>query len=323
MSDTQDWFFPEAMRPDRAALGFDLNPVLDAVLQIRAEVPDDAFTAGTLGTERGGNAVLIEPGLALTIGYLITEATTVWLTGRSGVVVPAYPLAYDQATGFGLVRALAPLSMAPIRRGCSADLARDDSVLVLSHGGWPHALSARIADKREFAGYWEYLIEDALFTHPAHPEWSGAALINQRGELVGVGSLLTQQLSKNEPDQGNLFVPIDLLEPILQNLILTGVSGRPPRPWLGLYAGETDVGLVVGSLTQRGPAERAGLQSDDLILEVSGQRVSSLADLYRAVWGVGPAGVDVPLTVARGGDVIRLKVASIDRASVLKRPVMH
>lgn len=323
MPDTQDWSFPEALRPDQAALGFDLKPLLDAVLQIRVEVPEDAFTAETLGTERGGNAILIEPGLALTIGYLITEATTVWLSSRSGVVVPAYPLAYDQATGFGLVRALAPIGIAPIPRGRSSALARDDSVLVLSHGGWPHALSARVADKREFAGYWEYLIDDALFTHPAHPEWSGAALINRSGELVGVGSLLTQQLSETEPEQGNMFVPIDLLEPILQNLVTTGVSGLPPRPWLGLYAGETDAGLLVGSLAQRGPAERAGLQSEDLILEVSGRRVRTLAELYRAIWQIGPAGVSVPLTVARGGDLIRLNIASIDRSAVLKQPMMH
>jgi S1-C subfamily serine protease len=323
MSDTKDWFFPEALRPDRAALDFDLNPLLDAVLQIRTEVPDDAFTAETLGTERGGNAVLIEPGLALTIGYLITEATTVWLTSRTGFVVPAYPLAYDQATGFGLVRALAPLPVEPIPMGRSAELARDDSVIVLSHGGWPHALSACIADKREFAGYWEYLIEDALFTHPAHPEWSGAALINQAGELVGIGSLLTQQLSESEPEQGNLFVPIDLLAPILQSLTATGASGLPPRPWLGLYAGETEAGLLVGSLSQRGPAARAGLQADDLILEVSGQRVRSLAELYRAVWQIGPAGVSVPMTIARGGELIRLNVVSVDRASMLRQPVMH
>ena len=323
MPDAQDWSFPEALRPDATALPFDLNRLLDAVLQIRVEVPEDAFTAETLGTERGGNAVLIQPGLALTIGYLVTEASTVWLCSRSGMVVPAYPLAYDQATGFGLVRALAPLPIAPIPMGRSSLLARDDAVIVLSHGGWAHALSARIADKREFAGYWEYLIDEALFTHPAHPEWSGAALINQQGELVGIGSLLTQQLSDTEPEQGNLFVPIDLLEPILQNLITTGVSGLPPRPWLGLYAGETDAGLLVGSLAQRGPAERAGMQSEDLILEVSGVRVRTLADLYRAVWEIGPAGVRVPLTVARGGDLIRLNVSSIDRATVLKQPMMH
>jgi S1-C subfamily serine protease len=323
MSDEQDWFFPENLRPDRASLAFDLDAVLDAVLQIRTEVPEDAFTAATLGTERGGNAVLIGRGLALTIGYLITEASTVWLTGRAGQVVPAYPVAYDQATGFGLVRALAPLEIAPLERGRAAELSRGDRVYALSHGGWPHALRARIADKREFAGFWEYLLDEALFTRPAHPEWSGAALIDERGRLVGIGSLLTQEVREGEEEQGNLFVPIDLLDPILDNLLTLGESGRPARPWLGLHAGETQAGLMVGSVTDRGPAEQAGIQPDDLILEVAGERVRSLAALFRAVWRIGPAGVTVPVTVARGGDLLRLSIVSADRAARLKRPVVH
>lgn len=323
MSDEQEWFFPENLRPDRASLGFDLDPVLDAVLQIRTEVPGDAFTASTLGTERGGNAVLIKAGLALTIGYLITEASTVWLTSRAGQVVPAYPLAYDQATGFGLVRALAPLDIAPLERGLACDLSSGDRVYVLSHGGWPHALSARIADKREFAGYWEYLLEEALFTRPAHPEWSGAALVDERGRLVGIGSLLTQEVREGEDEQGNLFVPIDLLDPILDNLLTMGESGQPPRPWLGLYAGETQAGLMVGSVADQGPAERAGVQPDDLILEVAGERVRSLASMFRAVWRIGPAGVTVPITVARGGDLLRLSIVSGNRAARLKQPVFH
>jgi len=323
MSDIQEWFFPEALRPKRSALDFALDPVLDAVLQIRTEVPDDASTAAMLGTERGGNAVLIDRGLALTIGYLITEAQTIWLTSRDGQVVPAYPLAYDQATGFGLVRALAPLDIAPLTRGSSAALESGDEVFVFSFGGWPHALAARIADKREFAGYWEYLLDEALFTQPAHPEWSGAALVNQRGELVGIGSLLTQQVSDEESDQGNLFVPIDLLEPILDSLILTGSSGRPPRPWLGLYVGESEGGLVVGNLAPGGPAERAGIQPDDLIVAVEGTSVNDLAGFYRAIWRSGSAGVRVVLTIARGADVLQVPVVSIDRGSLMKQPVMH
>jgi S1-C subfamily serine protease len=276
-----------------------------------------------LGTERGGNAVLIDQGLALTIGYLMTEAQTIWLTSRQGQVVPAYPLAYDQATGFGLVRALAPLNSAPLTRGRSAELESGDEVFVFSFGGWQHALAARIAEKREFAGYWEYLLDEALFTQPAHPEWSGAALVNQRGQLVGIGSLLTQQVSEGEPDQGNLFVPIDLLEPILDNLILTGSSGRAPRPWLGVYVGEGDAGLVVGHLAPGGPAARAGVQPDDVIIAVEGTKVSELAGFYRAIWRLGPAGVRVVLTIARGADVLQVPVESIDRGSLMKRPIMH
>ena len=324
MSTSNDWSIPEDMRPALADVDFDLDRVLDSVVAIRAQVPDDAFTAQTLGTERGGNGVVIGPdGLVLTIGYLITEAHTVWLTNSRGKVVPAYPLAYDHVTGFGLVKALLALEAPVLARGSAAACGRGDRVYVASHGGQRHALKARITDKREFAGYWEYLLDEALFTAPAHPEWSGAALVNEQGLLIGIGSLLIQEEVAGRTEQGNMMVPVDLLEPILDSMLATGVSGVTPRPWLGLYAGDSEGQVVVGGLADSGPARKAGLREGDLVLEVAGRRVTTLAEFLRAVWRVGPAGSRIPLKVARKGDVLRFELESVDRLALLKRPDLH
>ena len=324
MSDSNDWSFPEELRPRVQDLEFDLVAALDAVVELRAEIPDEAFTAATLGTERGGNAVVIDQdGLVLTIGYLITEAHTIWLTTRAGRVAQAYPVAYDQATGFGLVKALAPLEVPPLARGSAAEVGRGDRVYMLSHGGRRRALRTKLSDKREFAGYWEYLLDEALFTSPAHPEWSGAALLDGSGRLIGIGSLLTQESDDGETIQGNMSVPVDLLEPILTNLLETGQSGRAARPWLGMYVGESEGQLVVGGVSQGGPAQRAGGRTDAMVLDAAGERVSTLGEFLRAVWSIGPAGVPVPITLARGADLLRLSIRSIDRNDMLSRPQLH
>jgi S1-C subfamily serine protease len=324
MSGTEDWSFPEDLQPKQAEQRFDLERVFDAMVAIRAEVPEDAFTAQTLGTERGGNGIVIrEDGIVLTIGYLITEAQTIWLTTNRGVVVPGYPLAYDQATGFGLIRALGALGAPALARGNAGAARRGDKILVVGHGGRRHALQAKLSDKREFAGYWEYLLEEALFTSPAHPEWSGAALVNEAGQLIGVGSLLVQEALEGRTVQGNMAVPIDLLEPILEDLLTTGRSGFLPRPWLGMYAGEAEGQLMVGGVAAGGPAEKAGVRQGDLIIDVAGKRVSTLAAFLRAVWQLGPAGTRIPLTLAREGDVQRRELLSVDRNDLLKRPSLH
>jgi len=329
MSESNEWAFPEALQPKPSELSFDLDPLLDAVVSLRAEIAPQAFSANTLGTSRTGSGVVLDDrGTVLTIGYLITEAETVFLTTRSGQVVQAVPLAYDQATGFGLLKALLPLNVRGVRRGDSRAAQAGDPVYLISQGGLPHALSGRLADKRPFAGYWEYLLEAALFTTPVHPQWSGSGLFNADGELIGIGSLLVQDAQESESEgsasaQGNMFVPIDILEPILDSLIATGHSGLPSRPWLGLYAGELDDQVVVGGLAEKGPAKQAGVQQGDLVLDVAGTRVHSLATFLRAVWDLGPAGVAVPLTLGRDGELIRLRIQSVDRSDMLYRPTAH
>jgi S1-C subfamily serine protease len=324
MSETNPWAFDESLQPRAEELDFDLARALDAVVLLRAEIPEDAFTGGILGTERVGYGVVIrEDGLVLTIGYLITEAETIWLTTNAGAVVAGHALAYDQATGFGLVQPLGDLRAPLLERGSAAAVAAGDEVFVIGHGGRAHALKAKVVAKREFAGYWEYLIEDALFTVPAHPQWGGAALVDARGRLVGIGSLLVQEALGEEWEQGNMFVPIDLIEPIFEDLLAHGRAAREPRPWLGMYTQQDDGRLIVGGLAPGSPAERAGVQAGDLVLGVAGERTPGLADFLRKVWRLGGPGVEVPLMLAREGDVLRLSVRSADRSDFLKKPRLH
>src|SRR5688572_19266638 len=227
------WEFPAELRPRPEDWRFDLDTALDAVVQVRAEIPEDAFTAQILGTERIGNGVVIrDDGLVLTIGYLITEASTIWLTTSRGVVAPAFPLAYDQATGFGLVQPLSKLGVKALVRGASNACRVGENVVVAGHGGRAHALKATVFAKREFAGYWEYVLEEAVFTAPAHPQWGGAALIGADGRLAGIGSLLVQEKIDAGTIQGNMIVPIEILEPILADMLKKGGVSRTPRPWL-------------------------------------------------------------------------------------------
>ena len=324
MTDTKPWAFDASLQPRPEELDFDLGPAMDAVVLLRAEIPEDAFTGGILGTERIGYGVVIRAdGLLLTIGYLITEAESIWITTNAGSVVAGHALAYDQASGFGLVQPLGDLRAPALARGSSAEVKADDTVFVLGQGGRAHALKARVIAKREFAGYWEYLIEDALFTAPAHPQWGGAALVNAHGQLVGIGSLLLQETVGENSEQGNMFVPIDLLEPILGDLLAHGNAARAPRPWLGMYTQQAENGLIVGGLAPGGPAEGAGVQPGDLVLGVAGERTNSLADFLRRVWRLGGPGVEVPLMLARQGDVLRLAVRSASRSDFLKKPRLH
>jgi S1-C subfamily serine protease len=326
MQSPDDWEIPPEFQPDPSTLAYDLKNALASVVSLRARIPEDAFTAEALGTERAGQGVAIRAdGLVLTIGYLITEAEEVWLTTKDNRVVQAYPLAYDYTTGFGLVQALGPLNVPALALGDSRRVVRGESVVVGGAGGRARSVAAQVVARQEFAGYWEYLLQDAIFTAPAHPNWGGTALIGPRGDLLGIGSL---QLGHQAPGGRiiplNMIVPIDLLKPVLDDLLTLGRVNRPPRPWLGLYSREDkhDRVILVG-LAGDGPARRAGLQSGDIVLAVAGEKVTSLAAFYRGMWALGQAGVDVPLTLERDGDIFDVSVTSADRDRFLKSSRLH
>ncbi len=324
MIEPANWAFPAALQPSPDETAFDLGAALDAAVLLRTEIPEDAFTAPILGTERAGNGVVIrDDGLVLTIGYLITEAESIWISTNRGTVVQGHALAYDQATGFGLVLPLGQLGVRPLARGTAASVKTDSPVIVIGHGGRAHSLKAKIVAKREFAGYWEYVLDEALFTAPAHPQWGGAALVGEDGKLLGIGSLLVQEAFGGKTVDGNMFVPIDLLTPILDDMLASGRPARPPRAWLGLYIAEMEGRLVVGGLAPGGPAEKAGLQLGDLLLEVAGERLAGLAALFRKIWSCGPAGSEVPLTFSRRGATSTVRTRSADRNDFLKKPRLH
>ncbi len=325
MSDDSDWEFPVDAQPQAEELAFDLDRALTSVLSLRAEIPPDAFSAASLGTERAGNGVVIgAEGLVLTIGYLVTEAATVWLVSAGGTATPAHVVGYDQVTGFGLVLALGRLEVPAIELGSSDDLRTGDEVIVAAEGGRAHALKAQVVSKREFAGYWEYLLDEAIFTTPPHPSWGGAALIGGDGALWGIGSLLVQEaLGPGRARDGNMFVPIDLLPPILDDLMKFGKVDQPPRPWLGLFATEAEGALVVAGLASGAPAARADLRVGDVVLKVAGAPIADLAEMFRRIWSLGAAGTMIPLTISRDGAEFSVTVRSADRNAFLKSPGLH
>jgi S1-C subfamily serine protease len=296
-----------------------------AVVGIKVTALANARSARTLGTDRVGSGVLIAPhGLVLTIGYLILEADQVEVTTDKGITVPAAVAAYDPATGFGLVRPLAPLDVKPIRLGASEKVESLDRMLVVANSGDESLSVATVVSRRQFAGYWEYLIENAIFTSPPRADFGGAALINKEGELVGIGSLFVMNAAAaDERLPGNMFVPIDLLKPVLEEMVATGKQKGARRPWLGLNSAEEDGRLKVIRVSSEGPAEQAGIEPGDIILAISGRKVENLPDFYRRLWSAGDPGVEVTLKVLKGTDVLDVKVRSIDRIeNIRKKPTI-
>src|SRR5665213_427757 len=320
MPSVSNWKVPASAQPKAEDYTYDLERTLTSVVGLRTIVPADAFTADTLGTERAGNGVLIRGnGLVLTVGYLITEAETLWITLNDGRSVPGHVLGYDQETGFGLVQALAKLDVPSLDVGESAAAAVGERVVVGGFGGRQRSVAARIVAKQEFAGYWEYVLDEAIFTAPSHPNWGGTALIGPTGDLLGIGSLQLQHVvDKGQPQNINMIVPIDLLNPILDDLMTTGRRSGPPRPWLGLYATEMESRLVVVGLADRGPAKKADIRNGDILLSVGGKEVRDLAGLFRRIWAQGQAGVEVPMTIYRDGEAMDLRIKSSERGRFLK-----
>lgn len=312
------------MEPRPEDYDFDLEQTLASVVGITSTIPDDAMTADILGTERTGNGVIIGDGLVLTIGYLVTEAETVWISLADGTTAQGHVLGYDQETGFGLIQALARLKQPPLVLGDSDAARVGEDVVVCGHGGIDHSVAARVVAKQEFAGYWEYVLDEAVFTSPAHPHWGGTAVVNQWGELIGIGSLQVQHAEVDGDSVDlNMIVPINLLKPILNDLKTIGRPRRPARPWLGIYVADVGDNIVVAGIATGGPADDTDLSVGDIVLSVAGHEETELAGFFRRVWSLGEAGVIVPLQVHREGRTIDITIESVDRRSILKGPIMH
>lgn len=299
-----------------------IEKALTGVVKLRTMAAPGARSNATLGAEREGNGILLSPKLVLTIGYLVMEADEVEITDHKGRKLPGKVAGFDQETGFGLVRLLAPAQGEPMVLGDAKSLKEKDAVLAAGARG--NIAPAFITSRREFTAGWEYLLDDAIFTFPPIADWGGAALIEPSGKLVGVGSLFVRDTAGNGTSvPGNMFVPVDILKPILDELIETGHRKGAMRPWLGITTFEDEDGVNIGRLSAEGPGDRAGLEQGDIITAVGRTDVRTLAEFYRAVWSRGEAGVRVPLTIKRGKQELTVNVRSIDRGSFFTARTAH
>jgi S1-C subfamily serine protease len=297
----------------------DAEKFFQSIFKVKIRAVPNARSSATLGDEREGTAVVIaDDGLLVTIGYLIVEADEVSLVDQQGKTIPARVVAYDHATGLGLVRAITPLAAPALPLGESGKLATRDPVMIVNHAGVDDVTLAQVVSTRPFTGNWEYLLEQAIFTSPPTMNWSGAALVSRDFKLVGVGSLIVRDAAGDSALPGNMFVPIDALKPILPDLVRTGRRAGPPRPWLGVAADEVSGRLMVSRVSPEGPGDQAGIKVGDIILAVGSDGVRTQAEFYRKVWGRGAAGTDIPLRVLQGVDVKELAVHSMDRVDYFR-----
>jgi serine protease Do len=292
---------------------------LAAVVAVQAKIQANARSAETLGLQRRGTGVLVREGYVLTIGYLVIEAEAIQVAGADGRTLPATVAGYDHASGFALLKLLGALTAKPLPLGDSTALAEREPAMVVPASARDSPSLVYVVSRRPFSGNWEYLLDSAIFTYPPVMDWSGAPLIGAKGELLGIGSLIVPDAGgPGTQSPGNMFVPIDLLKPILEDLIAKGRRSGAARPWLGINTEEIRGRLLVARVSPEGPAERAGLKSGDIVLAVGGEEVTTLAEFYRKVWGRGPAGTEVPLKVLQGAQVRDLKVRSIDRIEYIR-----
>lgn len=306
--------FAQDARKDEAA------ELLSAVVQVKAKILPNARSLATLGPQRQGSGVLVREGYVLTIGYLVIEAESIEVAGADGKVVPATLAGYDHATGFGLLKLIGPLGGKPLPLGDSTALAEREPAMIASFGGREAVSLVYVVSRRPFSGSWEYQLDSAIYTYPPVENWSGAALIGAKGELLGIGSLIVGDAGgAGTQSPGNMFVPTDLLKPILEDLIAKGRAPGPLRPWLGLNAEELRGRLFVVRVSPEGPAERAGVKGGDIVIGVGGEEVASLREFYRKVWARGEAGVDVPLRVLQGMQVKEVTIRSIDRLQYFRQ----
>lgn len=294
-----------------------------AVVGVQVTAADGARSAETLGKERSGSGVVIgNDGLVLTIGYLMLEAQTIQIVTQDNKTLPARAIGYDMATGFGLIKPLLPLrGIAPVPLGAYQDVKPGDAVMAATGGEDGDVNMTRLVSKRAFSGYWEYHIDSALFTSPPIGNHSGAPLFNQRGELLGIGSLFVgDAMGENRRLPGNMFVPVDLLKPILAEMQQTGGTRMSRRPWIGVSSAEQNGRVVLVRVNKEGPAAEAGLQPGDFVLAVDGAKVDSLEAFYKKLWEHQNPTDEITLTVLQGAEVKTLRLRAVDRMSTMMKP---
>ena len=299
-----------------------LEPLLETLVSVRTHVPDDAMSAGLLGTERTGHGIrLREDGLIVTIGYVVNEAEEIWITSQNGRAAPAFLVGNDFQSGLALIKPMIPFPGPVAEIGDTRTLGVGDAVLAASsEEADSQIIEAHVVAKQEFAGRWEYVLDEAIFTAPPHESWSGAALLDMSGRLCGVGSLVISGFEINETRRTvNMFVPISLLTPVIDEICERGRRATPPRPWLGMLVHDEDDELTVVGVYRNCPADKAGLRPGDIVLRVDDEPVHNLAHMFRTVWSLGNAGIDVPLLLLRNSELEEKTIKSAERVEFLRK----
>lgn len=280
-----------------------ISTILRAVVGIKARIPKDALSARTLGTERDGSGVLIDStGLILTVGYLVLEATEIEIIRPGGKKIPATFIGYDSDSGLSLIKATKPLKLKPVNIGNSNDLKPGSRVMIVSHAGMPPVSASQVVSRRSYSGYWEYVVDDAIYISPPHDNYVGAVLFSGSGKVVGIGSMFVNDaIAKHVQLPGNMFVPVNTFKPVMLDLMNRGRPSRPERPWMGVHINEVDGKVRVVRITKNGPAERAGIKPGDHVVGVDGKPVKSMESLFRLVWARGNAAAVIPLDVVTEG----------------------
>jgi S1-C subfamily serine protease len=309
------------MSKSKFLFNFDVKEKLDSIVAVTTYVPDNSYSADFLGTERSGHGIVIgDEDLIVTIGYIITEAETIWISKNDADAVPGYIIGNDYESGLGLIKPMSRLNLPKIECGTLSDLTVGDPVLIAGHGGLGYMMESYVSQIEEFTGRWEYILDKAIYTSPVHPNWAGAALIGDDGKLYGVGCLLIQEAEESEKILGqNMFVPIDTIIPNLDEIREYGARKKLPRPWLGLLLQEEKAQLVVTGIFTGCPADKAGLKLGDKIAAINNNSVTTLSLFFREIWGMGDSGVDIPLTIQRDSLELVVVVKSSDRETSFRR----
>ena len=293
----------------------------DSVVDIYAKIPPEARTASSLGQERAGTGVVIDGGYILTIGYLVIEASEIKIGLSNGQTVPGTLVGCDHTTGFGILKSVVPIALTELTLGDSDKIQVDESLLILPSPQQGFSSLAQMVSRRPFAGWWEYYLEDSIYTFPTNQAWAGAPLVNAEGEILGIGSLfVADAVSQGVMSPGNLFVPINLLKPILAELTEFGRRKTNIKPYLGLSSDDSSGQVVITRVNEGGPSDKVGILAQDIITHVNQTPVTTLKDFYEAVWGSGESGSIVSLEISRAGQDMSVRVQTVDRMDYFVKP---
>ena len=292
----------------------------ESIVSVRSIIPPEARTAASLGVEREGNGVAIDENYILTIGYLVLESESIEIGLSDGRQLPAKLVGYDPTSGFGILKSIVPLKMSPLQLGNSDDINSEEDLLILPSPNRGVGSIVRSVSRRPFSGWWEYFVESPIYTTPPNRFWAGAPILNGDGEILGIGSLFVSESVPGISSPGNMSVPINLLKPILGDLLSNGRRKSKIQPYLGISSDDSTNKIIVTQVSKDGPAFRAGIKPEDIIVTINGSQISNLKSFYEKVWKSGEAGVTIDLSVIRSGSLMNFKVKTVDRLDYLFKP---